>query len=52
LHDQRDAPVQRIKRRIRFAQPLIRKSAYLRDLIFAKAAMHHQSSRCIGAIGG
>ena len=56
LHDQRDAPAQRIKRRIGFAQPLVRKSVHLRHMIFAKAVLHHQSSRCIqfvyAAVGG
>ena len=34
--------VQRIKRRIALTQAPVSKSAYLRDLIFAKAVLRHQ----------
>jgi hypothetical protein len=51
LHDERNAPVGRIKRVLRVAQPTIGISAHLRNLIRRQSVLLHEAACRVGTIG-
>src|ERR1700689_142550 len=52
LNDQGNAPVRRIQRIFQIAQSLVGISSNLGYLIPAETVLLHETSRCIGSVGG